>query len=82
VIANIIDKTILVLTIAIIIRALLSWFPNIDPRNPLVEFIVAITEPILVPIRAVMPRIGMIDLTPMIAIILLQFIGRVLIANV
>ncbi|HEY4684728.1 MAG TPA: YggT family protein [Dehalococcoidia bacterium] len=81
-IANIIDKTILVLTIAIIIRALLSWFPNIDPRNPLVEFIVAITEPILVPIRAVMPRIGMIDLTPMIAIILLQFIGRVLIANV
>ena len=81
-IANIIDKTILVLTIAIIIRALLSWFPNIDPRNPLVEFIVAITEPILVPIRAVMPRIGMIDLTPMIAIILLQFIGSVLIANV
>ena len=81
-IANIIDKTILVLTIAIIIRALLSWFPNIDPRNPLVEFIVAITEPILVPIRAVMPRIGMIDLTPMIAIILLQVIGQVLIANV
>ena len=81
-IANIIDKTILVLTIAIIIRALLSWFPNIDPRNPLVEFIIAITEPILAPIRSVMPRIGMIDLTPMIAIILLQFIGRVLIANV
>jgi len=82
VIANIIDKTILVLTIAIIIRALLSWFPNIDPRNPLVEFIIAITEPILAPIRSVMPRIGMIDLTPMIAIILLQVIGQVLIANV
>ena len=81
-IAEIIAVTIYVLTIAIIIRALLSWFPNIDPRNPLVEFIIAITEPILAPIRSVMPRIGMIDLTPMIAIILLQFIGRVLIANV
>jgi YggT family protein len=82
VIADIIDVTILVLTIAIIVRALLSWFPNVDPRNPLVEFIITITEPILAPIRSVMPRMGMFDLTPMIAIILLQVIREIILSNV
>jgi YggT family protein len=78
VIVDIVQATVLVLTIAIICRALLSWFPNVDPRNPAVEFLVTITDPILKPIRAVMPRLGMLDLTPMVAIILLQVIGRVL----
>ena len=80
-IADIINYTILVLTIAIIARALLSWFPNVDPRNPIVEFIISITEPILAPIRAVMPRMGIIDLTPMIAIILLQVVGQIIVSN-
>jgi YggT family protein len=81
VIAQIVDKTALVLTIAIIARALLSWFPNIDPRNPLVEFLIGITEPILAPIRSIMPRMGMLDLTPMVAIIVLQVIRGVIISN-
>jgi YggT family protein len=74
----IVQATILVLTIAIVARALLSWFPNVNPTNPAVEFLFTVTEPILAPLRAIMPRIGMIDITPMIAIILLQVINRVL----
>jgi YggT family protein len=81
-IEQIVSATILVLTIAIILRALMSWFPNLDPRNPAVEFLVTITEPILAPIRAIMPRMGFIDLTPMIAIILLQVIRRVVLSGV
>ncbi len=76
--AEVIRATVLVLTIAIIGRALLSWFPNVNPHNPIVEFLVTITEPILAPIRSVMPRGMMIDFTPMLAILLLQVIGRVL----
>jgi YggT family protein len=79
--ADIIQATILVLTLAIIGRALMSWFPNIDPRNPIAEFLFTVTEPILAPLRAIMPRFGMIDLTPMIAIILLNVIGRAVVAN-
>jgi YggT family protein len=76
--ANIIDKTILVLTIAIIARALITWVPNIiNPRGAIAEFLFTITEPILAPIRSIMPRMGMFDFTPMIAIILLQVIGQV-----
>jgi YggT family protein len=37
-----------------------------------------ITEPILSPLRRVVPRIGMIDITPLVAIILLQFLGQAL----
>lgn len=80
-IVDIVQATVLVLTIAIIARALLSWFPNIDPRNPAVEFLVTITEPILAPIRSVMPRMGFIDLTPMVAIILLQVIGQIIVSG-
>ena len=54
------------LTGAIFIRALLSWFP-IDPRNPLVTLLYDVTEPILDPLRRVIPRLGMIDITPLVA---------------
>jgi len=67
-----------VLTALIFFRAILSWFP-IDPHNPLVTLLYEITEPILAPLRNVIPRIGMMDITPLAAIILIQIIGRVLV---
>jgi YggT family protein len=81
VIADLVQITIMVLTIAIIARAILSWFPNVSPYNPVVEFVITITEPILAPIRSVMPRMGMIDLTPMVAIIVLQVVGGILVSG-
>ncbi len=81
-IAEIVIVTTTVLSIAIFARAILSWFPNIDPRNPAVEILVQVTEPILAPLRRVMPRMGMMDLTPMVAIILLQVIGSIVARNV
>jgi len=64
-----------ILSIAIFARAILSWFVR-DPRNPLVELLDQITEPILAPLRRVVPRIGMVDITPLVAIILLQFLAQ------
>ena len=63
------------LTAAIFIRVLLSWFP-IDPRNPLVALLYDVTEPILEPLRRVIPRLGMFDLSPLVALLLIQFIGN------
>lgn len=70
-----------VLSIAIFARAVLSWF-SVDPSNPLVDILVQITEPILAPIRSIMPRTGFIDLTPMVAIILLNVIGQIVVRSV
>jgi YggT family protein len=44
-----------------------------------VTLLYEITEPILAPLRNVIPRIGMMDITPLAAIILIQIIGRVLV---
>jgi len=64
-----------VLSAAIFIRVLLSWFP-IDPRNPLVTLLYDVTEPILEPLRRVIPRMGMFDLSPLVALLLIQLLGR------
>lgn len=69
------------LVIAIIARALLSW---VDPqgRNPITQFLDQITEPILRPIRNLMGGgIGGFDLSPIIAILLLQVLARALAAS-
>ncbi|MBI2886813.1 MAG: YggT family protein [Chloroflexi bacterium] len=63
-----------VLTIAIVARALLSWFP-VSRHNPLVEALFQITEPMLAPLRRIVPTIGMIDITPLVAMLLLQMVN-------
>ncbi len=65
------------LGIAIFIRAILSWFVR-DPYNPIVRALDTITEPVLGPLRQIVPRMGMMDLTPLVAIIVLSIIGGML----
>ena len=66
-----------VLTMAIFARVLLSWFP-IRPDNPLVVVLMEITDPILKPLRRVVPSLGMLDITPIVALFLLQILEQVL----
>ena len=63
-----------ILNLAILIRVLLSWFP-INASNPLVRLVFDITEPVLAPFRRVIPTIGMIDLSPLAAILVLGFLA-------
>ena len=67
-----------VLTWAIFIRAILSWFP-VARDNPVVLLIHQVTDPILEPLRRIVPTIGSIDITPLVAILLLQFLSEVII---
>jgi YggT family protein len=66
--------------VVIFVRVILSWFP-ISPDSPLAavyRFVYALTEPVLGPIRRVMPGIGVggmgLDLSPIIALLALQLI--------
>jgi YggT family protein len=58
----------------IIARALISWV-NPDPWNPIVQFLHRATEPVLAPIRRVLPtwRMG-IDFSPIVAILAIYFV--------
>jgi YggT family protein len=52
----------------IIARVIVSWVASPMSRNPVVQLIRSVTEPILAPIRSILPRTGMFDLSPMVAL--------------
>ncbi len=74
---NLVGYLINFLSFAIFARAIMTWFP-IDRDGPIVRSLNAITDPIIDPLRRVIPPIGMLDLTPMIAMFALFAIGSVL----
>jgi YggT family protein len=69
----------------ILIRVLLTWV-NTDPynpviRHPIVQILHRITEPVLQPVRRVIPPIGgTVDVSPVVALILLEILRRILIS--
>ncbi|MBL7119604.1 MAG: YggT family protein [Dehalococcoidia bacterium] len=69
-IATLIKLLCYVLIGAIFIRVILSWF-YVRPGNPIAVIVYQITEPILGPLRRVIPRTGMFDFAPTAAIFLL-----------
>lgn len=67
-------------------RVLMSWIPMftnrpLDPYNPIVKFLLDVTEPVLAPLRRFCV-IGMIDLSALAALILLQILSSILINSV
>lgn len=62
-------------------RIIFSW-GNIDRYNPIVNFVYQVTEPVLTPIRSILPSTGMMDFSPMVAILLVEIVTRVLSAIV
>ena len=70
-----IETLVLVLNLAIFGRAIMSS-PRISPAgsDPLSAVLFQITEPILKPVRQIMPSTGMLDLSPLVALILLNVI--------
>ncbi|OCB03771.1 hypothetical protein A4U49_00560 [Acidithiobacillus ferrivorans] len=73
--------TSLVLTLlfwAILIRAILSWVQP-DPRNPIVQFLERVTGPILYPLQRIIPPLGGIDLSPLVAMLLIELLKGLLV---
>ncbi|MGC9362305.1 MAG: YggT family protein [Candidatus Syntrophosphaera sp.] len=66
-------------SIIIIVRVLMSWFVQNPYQNRFYMFLIRITEPVLGPIRRIMPSMGL-DLSPVVVIILIQIISSLLIS--
>ena len=66
-----------ILITLIILRVILSWFVR-DPSSFLVRFLNEATEPLLGPIRSALPRIGMLDLSPIVAYFLIELLRSLL----
>lgn len=76
----IIDVLLLVIDIyqiVLLLRILLSWF-RVDPYNPIARILYGLTDPLLDPIRSVLPPAGMLDFSPLVAFLLLFALRNVL----
>ncbi|MFC2015107.1 YggT family protein [Chloroflexota bacterium] len=62
-----------ILSLVIIIRSLLSWF-TVSLSNPFIILLNEVSNPILRPVRRIVPRLAMFDIAPMVAIVILYFI--------
>ena len=66
-----------VLTVVILLRVIVSWYSS-RQTNILFSILCRITEPILAPLRRIIPRVGPLDFSPLVAVILLQVIRDLL----
>lgn len=65
-------------TWVLIIRVLITWVSP-DPFNPVVQFLMKATDPVLEPLRRVIPSIGPFDISPVVALLILQALQHFLI---
>ena len=61
----------------VFIRVILSWV-SINPRNPLVQIIYRLTEPVLAPIRRAIPSFGGLDISPLVVFVGIMVLKRIL----
>jgi len=83
--AMLIDKIIDIYTWIVIASAIMSWlvaFNVVNTRNPfirwVVDFLYRVTEPVLRPIRRILPNLGGVDISPVILLLALFFIRSLL----
>jgi YggT family protein len=67
-----------VFSLILLARVLLSWFPNIDRSSPLVQLLYDITEPVLRPVRQMLPQTGMMDFSPLVVFLIITVLMRLL----
>ncbi len=76
---QLLDWLVNIVMFAIIGRAILSWFVR-DPSHPAMRLLIDVTEPILGPIRRALPASWTIDLSPLIAILLIQVLWQLILS--
>lgn len=67
-----------ILVLVVILHVILSYF--MDPYHPVRRGLSSVVEPLLNPIRQIIPPVGMIDFSPLILIVLIQLIKQVIIS--
>jgi YggT family protein len=70
---QVLAQTLSIYLLVLLVRVLLSWFPNLDWSNPVLSSVSAITDPYLNVFRGIIPPLGGLDLSAILAFIALQF---------
>jgi YggT family protein len=65
-------------SLVILARVLMSWL-NVNPYSPVAQVIFNLTEPVLAPVRNLLPPAGGLDFSPIIVLVVLQILGQILV---
>ena len=75
---QVLAQTLQIYSLVLIVRVLLSWFPNLDWGNPVLSAVSSITDPYLNVFRGLIPPLGGLDLSAIIAFIALNLAQQLL----
>ena len=75
---QVLAQTLSIYTLVLLVRVLLSWFPNLDWSNPLISTVSSITDPYLNAFRGLIPPLGGLDLSAILAFLALQLVQSLL----
>ena len=75
---QVLSQTLQIYSLALIVRVLLSWFPNLDWSNPVLSTVSSITDPYLNAFRGLIPPLGGIDLSAILAFVALNLMQQLL----
>lgn len=76
---RLVDLIFRALDLALLLRVVFSWI-NANPYNAVVRLVYGITEPFLAPLRRLIPPIGGLDFTPVVALLILDLLQRLVVA--
>ena len=71
---QVLAQTLQIYSLVLIVRVLLSWFPNLDWSNPVLSSVSAITDPYLNAFRGLIPPLGGLDLSALLAFLALNLL--------
>lgn len=77
---QIIAQTLQIYSFVLIVRVLLTWFPNVDMGNPVLSTVSSITDPYLNAFRGLIPPLGGLDLSAILAFIALSLMQQPLVS--
>ncbi|MAR52543.1 MAG: YggT family protein [Propionibacteriaceae bacterium] len=77
---QVLAQTLQIYSFVLIIRVLLTWFPNVDMGNPVLSTVSSITDPYLNAFRGLIPPLGGLDLSAILAFIALSLMQQLLVS--
>ena len=75
---QVLAQTLEIYSLVLIVRVLLSWFPNLDWANPVLSTVSSITDPYLNAFRGLIPPLGGLDLSAILALVALSLLQQML----
>ena len=75
---NVLVRTLSIYSLILLVRVLLSWFPNLDWGNPVLSTVSSITDPYLNAFRGLIPPLGGLDLSAIVAFLALNLSQQLL----